>query len=162
MRKPRPLQANDLHLLRWARQTPRWHERRDSNPQHTVLETAALPLSYARRLVGTARFERATTAFRTRDAARLHYVPLKSRCARLASTADLAQRRYRLADTARSYAVTPRRHNSLRRIGQLAIQKMVFLDPARAACEYRKHLGLCRHVTSVGAGGRRWPLRLMA
>ncbi len=75
-RLPRPCKRYVvLHLLRLAQRELQWHERRDLNPQPAILEIAALALSYARTLVGTARFERATTAIRTRDAARLHHVP---------------------------------------------------------------------------------------
>jgi hypothetical protein len=70
-----------------------------------MLEIAALALSYARILVGTARFERATTAFRTRDAARLHHVPPKNKGAGLALMAGPAPRRLRSADLSRSYAI---------------------------------------------------------
>ena len=82
-----------------------WHERRDLNPQPAMLEIAALALSYARILVGTARFERATTAIRTRDAARLHHVPWKNKGAGLALMAGPAPRRLRPADPSRSYAI---------------------------------------------------------
>ena len=76
-----------------------------------MLEIAALALSYARTLVGTARFERATTAIRTRDAARLHHVPWKKYGAGLAMMAGPAPRRLRSADTytiLRKYAGTDR------------------------------------------------------
>lgn len=41
-----------------------WHERKDLNLHRTVLETDALPLSYARVMVELAGFEPALTAFR--------------------------------------------------------------------------------------------------
>jgi hypothetical protein len=55
-----PFTRSPAHLLTW-------HERKDSNLQLAVLETAALPLSYARVLVELAGFEPAVTAVRWRD-----------------------------------------------------------------------------------------------